>query len=237
MGNTPQRFCLLTVGRAGSTSLMTRLEQFPDIAVPNKNLRCTSNELVHPGRVAKYMKRYSEMCGRPIGSQDELIDSFYAFNEGFAFAGFKSMPNRHADLQAFTDRKDIRFITLTRNDITSTVASFLIAASTGTFKREGEPHLLKWRFNPSTDAPRALQTLGYVQRSHSQLRLIPNAIRLTYEDLCAPGFRSAALDAYFGRPISLEHPKPPTFAGDYLENWEEFKAFIEEAGERADLRK
>lgn len=230
MGSGSQRFCLLTVGRAGSTSLMTRLEQFPDIAVPNKNLACFNNELLHPDHALKYAKRYSEMCGCPIRNGDELIDCFYAHNAGSAFAGFKSMPNRHGDLKAFTGRADIRFITLTRQDIASTVASFLMAASTGIWRRQGGPHPLKWRFQTARDARSALQNLEYVRLSESQLRLIPNAIRLTYEELCAPGFCSAELEDYFGRPIRLENPKPPTFAGEYLENWEEFRDFIEAAG-------
>ena len=67
----------------------------------------------------------------------------------------------------------------------------------------------------------------YVLNSAAQLRRVPDAIALTYEDLCRPEFSDPALDAFFGRPIRLDDPKPPTSAETYVSNWPEFLAFIE----------
>lgn len=229
MSDQTKKFCVLTVGRAGSTSLMNVLECFPDIAVPNKNIPCVDNELVHPKRVQEHLKRYSALCGAPITSPDQLIDCFFAHNAAFAYAGFKTMPNRHKNLAAFVARPDIRFITLKRQDIASTVASFLLAMKTDSWRRFGEPPQTTWKFVAAQDGPPARNNLTYILHSLAQLSRVPNAIRLTYEELCDPHFHSPALDDFFGRPIKLDDPKPPTSASTYVENWDEFRAFIDEA--------
>jgi hypothetical protein len=222
------KFCVITVGRAGSTSLMNVLEAFPDVAVPNKNIPCVDNELVHPKRVQEHMKRYAELCGTPITGPEQLFDCFFAYNAAFAYAGFKTMPNRHKNLGAFVSRPDIRFITLTRQDIASTVASFLMAMKTDSWRRFGEPQQATWKFVAEQDGPAARNNLAYVLLSLDQLHRVPNAIRLAYEDLCDPAYRCPALDDFFGRPIKLDNPQPPTSASTYVENWDEFRAFIDE---------
>ena len=227
MSRTMQRFCVLTVGRAGSTSLMNRLASFPDVAVPGRNLTCVDQELLHPKRVREYMAGYSRLCGTLITRPRELIDRFFELNSGAAYAGFKSMPDRHPDLEEFVARPDIRFITLTRRDIASTVASFLTAQSTDSWRRFGEPQQAHWRFESSRDSDRVLANLGYIQQSEEQLRRIPRAIRLSYEELCDPGFCCPPMDDLFGRPVRLEDPKPPTSAASYVDNWEEFRDFVE----------
>lgn len=224
-----RRFCVLTVGRTGSTSLMDRLEQHPDIAVPNKNIACIDHELTHPARIQAHAAAYAELCGRAITTPEELIDCFFAFNSGAAFAGFKTMPNRHKDLGSFIARPDIQFVTLTRRDLASTVASFLMAMATESWRRSGEPQPARWKFDVQRDAPAVLGNLRYVVRSHAQMSQVPNAIALVYEDLCDPEFSSKELDAFFGRPIRLDDPKPPTSAETYVANWREFRAFVDEA--------
>jgi len=74
-----------------------------------------------------------------------------------------------------------------------------------------------------------LSRLRYVLRSRAQLSQVPNAIALVYEDLCDPGFSCPALDDFFGRPIRLDDPKPPTLAATYVPNWDEFLAFVDHA--------
>jgi hypothetical protein len=230
-----RRFCLLTIGRAGSTSLMDRLAREADIAVPGKNISCIDHELTHPARIQAHAAAYAGLCGHEIRTVEELIECFFAVNGAAAFAGFKTMPNRHKDLAAFVAQPDVRFITLTRRDVASTVASFLLAMATESWRRYGEPQTARWRFDAGRDAQAVLGNLRYVARSHTQLEQVPNAIALAYEDLCRPEFRSADLDAYFGRAIRLDAPKPPTSGESYVENWREFRAFVEEAHARIAL--
>jgi len=45
-------FCVLATGRAGSTLLMKALKKFEDVAVPNKNVVCPDEELLHPAKIA-----------------------------------------------------------------------------------------------------------------------------------------------------------------------------------------
>ncbi len=72
-GVTQRRFCVLTTGRTGSTALMNRLQRFDDIALPNRNIDCPSNELLHPRHIGNYIKEYSRLCKRSITTQDQLI--------------------------------------------------------------------------------------------------------------------------------------------------------------------
>ena len=224
-----RRFCLITVGRAGSTSLMDCLEQYPDVAVPNKNIACVDQELTHPARIQAHAAAYAKLCRRAITTPEELIDGFFELNSGAGFAGFKTMPNRHKDLGGFIARPDIQFITLTRRDLASTVASFLMAMATESWRRYGEPQVARWKFDVQRDAPAVLGNLRYVVRSHAQLSQVPNAIALVYEDLCDPQFSSKELDVFFGRPIRLDDPKPPTSAQSYVANWHEFRSFVDAA--------
>ena len=68
---------------------------------------------------------------------------------------------------------------------------------------------------------------GCRRSAAAQLSQVPNTIALAYEDLCDPTYRNAALDDFFGRPIQIENPKPPTSGGSYVENWDEFRDFID----------
>lgn len=227
-----RKFCVMTVGRSGSTSLMEVIEPLEDVAVPNKNIPCEDDELLHPRRVKEYMREYARLSGRAVATPAELIEAFFALNDDQPYAGFKSMPNRHPDYEAFTSRPDIQFITLQRRDYASTSASFLRAEATGTWRRHGEPRSDRWRFDPKRDGARLAANLAYIHASRAQLDGIADAIHLWYEDLCDPAYASAELDAFFGRPVRIKDPKPPTTGASYVENWEQFKAFADDAWAR-----
>ena len=218
-----RNFCVLTVGRAGSTSFMESLAKVAGIALPETNVKSDDNELVHPRNVARYLTEYARLAGRKIANQRELIDAFYELNAKAQYAGFKSMPNRHSDLAQFTARKDIRFITVQRRDVASTAASFHRANETGSWRRHGEPRPDSWTFDEASDGDRVRSNVSYIHQSRRQLAAIPGAIHLEYEDLCDRKYSSKALDEFFGRPIRLLDPKPPTDGSSYVTNWEEFK--------------
>jgi hypothetical protein len=119
-----KKFCLLTSGRAGSTALMDRIALLPEVAVPGKDIDCRDQELTHPKQRRRIAAAYAELTGRPINTIPELVDGFYRYHAGAAFAGFKTMVNRHPDIADFVRREDIQFIVLRRKDIAATVASF-----------------------------------------------------------------------------------------------------------------
>jgi len=223
-----KKFCLLTFGRAGSTALINLLQDYPDIMVPNKQIDCQDNELVHHRRSRKYAKAYEQLCACRINSIDELIGCFYNHNAQSPYCGFKSMPDRHPDFRQFMSRKDIRFITLVRADIPSTVSSFMLAMAHGTWRRDGGTPDQRWTFTPD-QRDRVLGNLIYIQQSLARLRNVPDAISLTYEELCRPDFNNEALNTFFAREIRLANPKPPTSGEKYVTNWDEFCSFIREA--------
>ena len=206
---------------------MDHLARYPDIALPGKNIDCVDQELVHPARIGSHAAAYAKLGGASITTVDELIDRFYAINSGAAFAGFKTMPNRHKDLERFVSRDDIQFITLSRRDVASTVASFLLAMATDSWRRSGGAQSARLKFDPQRDGAAVAANLRYVVKSAHQLRQAPHAIALAYEDLCDPAFSDAALDAFFGRRIRIDDPKPPTAGESYVANWLEFKTFID----------
>ena len=104
-----KKFIVLTTGRAGSTALMDALERFDDIALPNKNIECQDNELVHPYRLKQDIIKYKEVFNKPINSRADLIECFFDYNSRSAYAGFKTMPERHAPFGELISKKDIRF--------------------------------------------------------------------------------------------------------------------------------
>src|SRR5690349_18869039 len=226
------KFCVLTVGRAGSTALMDRLARYPDVALPGKNIDCVDQELVHPARIGAQAAAYARLCGTTIATVEELIDGFFVYNAGAAYAGFKTMPNRHKNFERFVSASDIRFITLSRRDVASTVASFVVAMATDSWRRDGGPQTARWRFDAGRDAAGVIGNLRYVLKSAEQLRQVPGAIALDYEDLCDPSFSDSRLDEFFGRPIRLDQPKPPTSGESYVLNWAEFREFVEAEARR-----
>lgn len=219
---------MLTTGRSGSTSLMEALERFPDVALPKRQIDCVDSELLRPSGFGEHRRAYQALTGYEIAGQDDLIDAFYRHSGDAAYAGFKSMPHRHERFAAFAARPDIRFIALHRRDVASTVASFLLARRANTWRRRGAPPAQRWTFRPA-DAAEALGVLYRLRLNLRALAAVPNAIRLTYEDLCRPDFTSPELEAFFGRPVRLEAPQPPVPGAAYTENWEDFLACLRSA--------
>jgi hypothetical protein len=220
----------MTVGRCGSTALMNALQDFPDIATPGKNIECADHELLHPDCARRYARQYAALAGREIRSPGALIEAFYRHNAGYAYAGFKSMPNRHRQFQRFAASRGIQFITLVRRDVASTVASFMVAMQAGCWRREGGVQTETWTFDPARLGPAVAANLAYVLDSLALIASMPGAIALAYEDLCREDFASPELDGYFDRPVRLPRPKPPLSGSAYTANWPEFLEYLSRCG-------
>ncbi len=216
-----KNFCVMTTGRSGSTSLMEALDRHDDIALPKKQIDCNDNELLRPEALAKHRAAYAALLGEAIDGPDQLIDAFYRHNAAAPFAGFKSMPHRHANYGAFVSRSDVTFVTLVREDRASTVASFMLALRKGTWRRHGQVPQQTWTFGPE-DKRQAQSILARLDSNLRMLENIPNAIRLSYEEICSEQFHSPDLERLFGRPISIDNPRPPISGEAYTENWGAF---------------
>lgn len=228
----------MTVGRCGSTALMQALRAFPDIATPFKDVHCADDELLHPKFVRDYAGRYQRLTGWTIETPGDLMQAFYRHHEDAGFAGFKSMPNRHPRYHEFVTAAGLQFIRLSRRDVPSTVASFMLAKATGRWRRDGGVQHESWHFDPRQHGKAVAFNLAYVERSIEALQAIPDAIDLAYEDLCREDFHCRQLDEFFGRSIRLENPKPPIHGSSYVGNWPEFLAFLDSVGQpgRDELR-
>ena len=178
-----RRFCVLTTGRAGSTSLMRALRAEDDITLPSKILPCVDDELLHPERCGLYMKRLARQLDRAVDTPEDLVDAFYASGEDSTYAGFKSMPERHRDFRAFVARADVQCIVLVRRDFASTVASFVLARITGSWRRKGEAQPVRWTFRPS-EAALVRECVRHACVRLRALAEIESAINMAYEDLC-----------------------------------------------------
>jgi hypothetical protein len=209
--------------------MMKSLGKFPDVTMPSKNFESFDDELLKPRMIGEIKKGYARLCGHEITTSQQLIDSFFRYNAAFSFCGFKSMPERHKDYTQFIQNPGIKFITLSRLDVVSTVASFIAAMKFGSWERKGERPDEKWIFRPQDDAKLVRRNLAYVHTSLAQLDMVPNAIRITYEDLCQPAFHCSELDDYFDRPVRIENPKQPTHGEEHVTNWEEFKSYVDRA--------
>jgi hypothetical protein len=215
----------MTTGRSGSTALIEALAS-DDVLLPSQLFDCPDSELLHPKRSPDYMRWFSGKLQRKILSSNELIDAFFAWPTEANFVGFKSMPNRHNDYATFAARKDVQFITLVRDDVASTAASFRMASlRRGQWLRKGEEQTQRWTFT-ERDVPPVFGNLFYLLTARALIERIPGAIPLSYEKMCAADFRNDALDHYFGRHIRLANPRPPVSASSYVTNWDVFVRFV-----------
>jgi hypothetical protein len=221
------RFCLMTVGRTGSTWLINALGALPGVVVPASNVPSPDNELIHHNTQPGYEK----LAGRKFTNTRELMEFFFFLNRDAKFAGFKSMPRRHPDYSDFVQHSGIQFITLDRRDIFATAASFLAAIKHRTWRRHGGVPPQKLVYEPS-DERQLRVNLGYMAKGRLALLQPPNAIALYYEDLCRPGFSSARLNEFFQQTIELQGAKAPTRTSDYVENDDEFRAVVEQTWNR-----
>ena len=222
-----KRFILLTSGRAGSTSFVDALAHFDDIALPSKQIDCVDNEIFHPQSVKKYAEQYQNLSGIPVKDELSLIEAFYQSNSNAAYAGFKSMPHRHASLQTIASTGEIKLITLSREDIASTVASFIIAIDRNTWRRKGGKQKHRFVFGPQY-RDRAYSHLAYIVDSQKLLNTLPNSINLKFEELCKKEFANEELNDFFQRHIKLDNPRSPVSGEDYVDNWDEFNIFIDQ---------
>lgn len=223
-----KKFCVLTTGRSGSTALMDALAAFDDIGLPNRQFPCDDNELLNPKRSKATVACYSKLSGERISTESALFEAYFRSNSQFAFAGFKSMPLRHQNLDLLTLDQEIQVITIYREDIYSTAASFLTAARFGTWRREGEPQTHRLRFE-SAHEQMVDSNVAYLAKSFELLSEVQGAIRLRFEDLCTAQYANPELDAYFGRAVRFLNPRPPRSGSEYIENWAEFCEFVERA--------
>jgi hypothetical protein len=87
------------------------------------------------------------------------------------------------------------------------------------------------RFSPE-DATVLMRHLHFVLHNQRKLSLAKGAIHVTYEDLCQPKYQNGELDEFFGRPIALDDPRPPTHGSGYVQNWDDFTRFVEREAQR-----
>ena len=222
-----KRFILLSSGRAGSTSFIDTLAGYDDIAVPSKQIDCVDNEIFHPRFYKKYIPQYQTLSGIQVKDEKSFIEAFFKSNEASTFAGFKSMPNRHQCLNELASSGDVRMITISRDDVASTVASFIIAIDKNTWRREGGKQEHHFVFGGQY-RERAFSHLAYILDSQKFFDALPNSIDIKFEDLCKTDFANDELNDFFQRPIQLENPRPPVSAEQYVYNWEEFVSFIKQ---------
>jgi len=223
---TNKKFCVLTTGRAGSTSLMNVLEEFDDIAVPNKNFECQGSELLHPIDAKRHMAEMSKLTEKPIRTYLELIESFYHFNRDSAYVGFKLMPNAFKKCRSFLQSEDITFIVLVRDDIPSLMSSLYMSLKYKTWIRTGEKQKRTSKIR-GIDKVRIRMFVRLYCRTIKIIDAIKPSIRIRYEDLVQPDFNNIELDGFFNRHIQLNRPLKPTSGADYIENWEWLKETVE----------
>ncbi|PHS05077.1 MAG: hypothetical protein COA78_15675, partial [Blastopirellula sp.] len=133
-------FCVMTMGRTASTTLMYALQPFGDIQLPSRLFSdCIDEELIHKDFIEQRLLQFGHLRRTQFDTPDQLVEAFYAYHESSDFVGFKSMPQYHDDYQKFTTQDDIFFITLRREDFASSIASFMMAKLRGTWRRFGGP--------------------------------------------------------------------------------------------------
>lgn len=221
-----KKFIVLSSGRAGSTSFIDALARFDDVMVPSKQIDCIDNEIFHPKSIKRYRQEYQSLSGIPVHDELSLIDAFYKSNENAAYAGFKSMPQRHQCLSAISG--EVKIVTISREDIASTVASFIVAIDYNTWRRSGGKQKNRFVFGPKYEE-RAFSHLAYIVETQKLFDSMSNCIHIKFEDICKSDFSNNELNDFFQRPIKLHKPKPPVSGKNYVSNWAGFTEFIEKS--------
>ncbi len=231
MAATAKRFCVLAVGRSGSTALIEALAAHADIAVPRQGDHRAEGEMLNQRHIGFQLQTYGRMSGRELRLPEDLVEAFFHCHVNSAYAGFKLMPWQLPSYRAFVGRTDIFFVLLRRRDLASMVASWFVANRFDTWKHSSKAVVARWTFGQDH-----VQTLRghliFIHRQLHELDQVRPQVALDYEDLCSADFRSPQLDSFFGRHVALVNPQPPTHASEYLTNWAEFSAFVESESRR-----
>ncbi len=230
-----RKFCVITTGRAGSTSFMDALAVHDDIAVPGKQVDSHDHEILRLRNPVRYWRSYAALSGLPVTDELSLVRAFYHSNSGAQFAGFKTMPNRHRFLRQLFDEHGMQMICIYRRDVASTIASFIAAKDAGSWRRSGEPQPHRVRFRGHLVA-RADAHLNYPAKGIELFSHLPGAIKLAFEDLCEPDFADVALERYFERPVRLLSPRPPVNGSSYVENWPQLVRHVNRRLKRSTVR-
>lgn len=226
-----KKFCVITPGRCGSTSLMQALKLHVDITTPGDVIkRHHVHELLHQDKIEENCEIYTGRMGRTVSTPLELIEAFFEENAVSRFVGFKHMPHFRVDMDTLLQLPGIQWIGLTRNDIPSQVASFQLALQSKAWTRQDKAHFRTWSYTHNMRF-RIVACARQIMAENALIRSIPGSIQIVYEDLAKHGFNCEPLNAYFGRGIALEKPRGVTTAADYVANWDIFKAVVEEGME------
>jgi hypothetical protein len=209
---------------------MEALAAHDDIAVPSKQINCPSNEIYRVINPEHYWPAYEELAGMPVTGELSLALAFYSSNEPSAYAGFKTMPNRHRQLGRLIAENEVQVISLSRRDLPATIASFIAARELKSWARSGEPQNYRFRFSAAIE-PRIDTHLTYILKSLRLLATLRGAITIEFEQLCTDTFFDRQLNAYFDRAIRLQDPRPPIEASSYVENWPAFARYIQRRAE------
>jgi hypothetical protein len=183
--------------------------------------------VIKPGR---YWQAYEKFAAMPVTDELSLALAFYSSNESSAYAGFKTMPNRHRQLGRMIAENEIQVINLFRRDLPATIASFIAARDVKSWDRRGEPQDYRFHFSAAIE-PRIDMHLAYILKSLRLLATLRGAITIEFEQLCTDTFSDRQLNTYFDRAIRLQDPRPPIETSSYVENWPAFAQYIQRRAE------
>ena len=221
----PERFTVLTTGRAGSNSLMQSIQAIAGVATPMTHSPISSSELLNPQLLEGFYEFYSAKTEVDLKTERELIDAFFLCNSGARFSGFKALYSQLPCLDLLARQQPLTLIVLLRRDVASTVASYMVGIDRGCWVRKGESHSSGWRYNPSRKSE-VCKHVARIRVGIERFLGIPGSIVVAYEDLCSETFSNPKLNSFFSDSVQIDSPRPPVSGASYVSNWGEFKAVV-----------
>lgn len=218
-----KRFLVVGHPRSGSTFLIERLVRAADADAP----------LVNHKELFNLYERLFNTCVLQLDGSTELgmLRSFFARSTK-QFAGLKTIPSFHREWASVAAVPDLQFITISRKDVLSSIASILVSENTRIWDRtareqlDGRPgnfgHWFRDRREQEMVLGDLINRFLFDTRSIEQLNARPTTIALTCEELVGDTFRSEQLDEFFGQRMSLRGFRQPT---DYRECFEDAPLF------------
>jgi hypothetical protein len=204
-------FIVAAVPRSGSTFLVKRLAEISQAWVPDVN----HYELFNP-----YEKLFNcAVLHLDSASEVGMLDEFFRRSNQL-YAGFKTIPGFHAEWPVISARSDIQFITLTRRDFLSCLASYVVSDRCFRWEQpsreqlNGQPLVFRELYATEERLTSSLgATLAYLLFNYRALETLdthPQTISLATEDLLENNATSDRLSEFFGNPVRFDGFQAPT---------------------------
>jgi LPS sulfotransferase NodH len=220
---TKKRFLVVGHPRSGSTFLIQRLARAVGADTPFVN---------HEELFNVYERLFNGLTLQLDGSSEVGMLQAFLARSTKRIAGLKTIPSFHREWNDIVNIVDLQFITISRRDVLSSIASMLLSEKTHCWEKSAREQLegqkrqfSEWfrdRRHQEMVLGEMLNRFLFSLRALEQLNARSSTISLYCEDLAGGRFESKQINEYFEQSIVLRGFKSAT---NYRECFEDADLF------------